>query len=57
MTTTQEEDQEYDEIEEPWREILKDASLKFTKGFISGTGLYAGVKGITALMRNPFRKR
>lgn len=57
MTTLQEDDQEYNELEEPWIEILKDASLKFTKGFISGLGLYAGVKGITALMRNPFRKR
>ena len=31
--------------------------LRFVKGFSSGVGLYAGVKLVTALLRNPFRER
>lgn len=30
---------------------------RLTKGFLSGVGLYSGVKVISALMRNPFREK
>jgi hypothetical protein len=30
---------------------------RLAKGFVSGVGLYSGVKVISALMRNPFREK
>lgn len=30
---------------------------RLAKGFLSGVGLYSGVKVISALMRNPFREK
>ena len=40
-------------IVKTFRKFLK----RFLKGFGSGLGVYAGIKFVTALMRNPFRER
>lgn len=51
--------------EKPRREKIQWKSEELTilflkrlaKGFLSGVGLYSGVKVISALMRNPFREK
>lgn len=37
--------------------LTKRFTRRFLKGFLSGVGLYAGFKTVTALMKNPFRER
>ncbi|GFS17400.1 hypothetical protein ElyMa_001496500 [Elysia marginata] len=37
-------------------ELARDFVKRFSKGFLSGVGMYAGVRIVTALLRNPFRK-
>ncbi|XP_064618329.1 uncharacterized protein LOC135482329 [Liolophura sinensis] len=38
-------------------QLAKRFIRRFLKGFLSGVGLYAGFKTVTALVKNPFRER
>ena len=42
--------------QECW-ELATESVMRLSKGFFSGVGLYAGVRIVTALLKNPFRKR
>ncbi|RUS78406.1 hypothetical protein EGW08_013820 [Elysia chlorotica] len=37
-------------------ELATEFAKRFSKGFISGVGVYTGVRIVTALLKNPFRK-
>lgn len=39
------------------RQLTTQIIKRFCKGFGSGVVLYAGVKVVSALLRNPFRER
>ncbi|GFN84621.1 mitochondrial import inner membrane translocase subunit tim17/tim22/tim23 family protein isoform 2 [Plakobranchus ocellatus] len=41
--------------EELWH-LLEDFVKRFLRGFFNGVGLYAGVRVVTSLLRNPFRE-
>lgn len=41
--------------EESW-ELAKEFAKRFSQGFCSGVGIFSGVRIVTALLRNPFRK-